>query len=88
MPTTISVTPGVASTPRPLYRYNFYGWDFGGPVYLPRFGKVENQFGMAREKLFFFISQEYYHQLVPQLAAVNIRVPTAAERAGDFGAQD
>ena len=23
---------GPASTPRALYRYNYYGWDFGGPV--------------------------------------------------------
>src|SRR5206468_7790339 len=34
--------------------------------------------------LFFFISQEYYRQLVPQAASVNILVPTAAERGGDF----
>ena len=33
--------------------------------------------------MFFFISQEYYNQLVPA-GATNIRVPTAAERAGDF----
>jgi outer membrane receptor protein involved in Fe transport len=63
--------------PRPLYRYNFYGWDVGGPVYIP---KVVN----GKDKLFFFISQEYYRQLVPQAASVNIRVPTDAERTGDF----
>jgi outer membrane receptor protein involved in Fe transport len=66
-----------AGFPRPLYRYNFYGWDFGGPVYIPR---VVN----GRNKLFFFISQEYYRQLVPQAASMNIRVPTEAERSGDF----
>ena len=66
-----------AGFPRPLYRYNFYGWDIGGPVIIP---KVIN----GRNKLFFFISQEYYRQLVPQAASVNIRVPTAAERSGDF----
>ena len=63
--------------PRPLYRYNFYGWDFGGPVIIPH---VVN----GRNKLFFFISQEYYRQLVPQAASINILVPTAAERTGDF----
>ncbi len=62
---------------RPLYRYNFYGWDLGGPVYIPR---VVN----GRNKLFFFVSQEYYRQLVPQAASMNIRVPTEAERGGDF----
>jgi len=63
--------------PRPLYRYNFYGWDLGGPVIIPH---VVN----GRNKLFFFISQEYYRQLVPQAASINILVPTAAERTGDF----
>jgi outer membrane receptor protein involved in Fe transport len=58
-------------TARPLYRFNFYGWDFGGPV------------PGGKGKLFFFINQEYYDQLVPE-AARNIRVPTAAERRGDF----
>jgi hypothetical protein len=66
-----------AGFPRPLYRYNFYGWDAGGPVYIP---KIVN----GKDKLFFFISQEYYRQLVPQAASMNIRVPTEAERAGDF----
>lgn len=63
--------------PRPLYRYNYYGWDFGGPVLIP---KVIN----GKNKLFFFISQEYYSQLVPQASSVNILVPTAAEKTGDF----
>jgi hypothetical protein len=63
--------------PRPLYRYNYYGWDFGGPVLIP---KLFN----GRNKVFFFISQEYYNQLVPQASSVNILVPTAAERMGDF----
>ncbi|MEP6903503.1 MAG: carboxypeptidase regulatory-like domain-containing protein, partial [Actinomycetota bacterium] len=71
-------------TPRPLYRYNFYGFDFGGPVYLPRFGEGGKPYWSGKKRLFFFINQEYYNQLVPQLAAVNIRVPTAAERNGDF----
>lgn len=66
-----------AGFPRPLYRYNYYGWDLGGPVIIP---KVVN----GRDKLFFFISQEYYSQLVPQQSSVNILVPTAAERNGDF----
>src|SRR5262247_2807922 len=61
---------------RPLYRYNFYGWDFGGPV--PFVGSKNER------KLFFFVNQEYYSQLVPQASSMNIRVPTAAERGGDF----
>ncbi len=69
---------------RPLYRFNFYGWDFGGPVVTPRFGEGGPAIWNGKGKLFFFINQEYYNQLVPQLAAVNIRVPTTLERNGDF----
>jgi hypothetical protein len=61
---------------RPLYRFNYYGWDFGGPV--PFVGSK------SERKLFFFINQEYYSQLVPQASSVNIRVPTADERNGNF----
>jgi hypothetical protein len=61
---------------RPLHRFKDYGWDFGGPV--PWLGSKDNY------KLFFFFAQEYYDQLVPQATAVNIRVPTEAERRGDF----
>jgi Carboxypeptidase regulatory-like domain/TonB-dependent Receptor Plug Domain len=74
---------GPASTPRALYRYNYYGWDFGGPVILPKFGEGGPSLWNGKQKMFFFISQEYYNQLVPT-GATNIRVPTAAERAGDF----
>jgi hypothetical protein len=63
--------------PRPLYRYNYYGWNVGGPVIVP---KVYN----GKNKLFFFVSQEYYHQLVPQASSNNILVPTAAEKTGNF----
>ena len=38
----------------------------------------------ADPKMFFFAAQEYYDQLVPQTASVNIRVPTELERAGNF----
>jgi hypothetical protein len=66
-----------AGFPRSLYRYDYYGWHLGGPVWIP---KVYN----GKNKLFFFISQEYYHQLVPQASPMNILVPTAAEKTGDF----
>lgn len=66
-----------AGFPRNLYRYNFWGYDVGGPVVIPHLVN-------GRNKLFFFFSSEIYDQLVPQAASVNIRTPTAAERAGDF----
>jgi outer membrane receptor protein involved in Fe transport len=65
-----------AGFPRPTYRFNYYGWDFGGPIPVSK--------SKSDRKIFFFAAQEYYDQLVPQAASVNIRVPTAAERGGDF----
>ena len=64
--------------PRPVYRYNYYGYDFEGPVYIPRL-----PFNKSREKLFFFWSQQYYRQFVPG-ATSSLYMPTAAERTGDF----
>jgi hypothetical protein len=61
--------------PRPFYSYDYYGWDFGGPV--PFVGSKENP------KLF-FLAQEYYEQQTPAANPTNTRVPTEAERHGDF----
>ena len=65
-------------TPKPEYRYNYFGYDVGGPVLIPKTG-----FNSGRDKLFFFWSQEYYRQRVPG-GLDQFRVPTALERAGDF----
>lgn len=72
--------------PRNLYRYDYGGFDIGGPVYLPKpvFGPLGG-WNQGKDKLFFFFSQEFYEQLIPE-AARNIRVPTLAERSGDFSA--
>lgn len=64
--------------PRPLYRYNYYGFDIGGPVIIPG-----ARFNHGRDKLFFFFNQEHYRQIVPDPRS-SIQVPTAAERDGDF----
>lgn len=68
---------------RNLYRFNSGGFDIGGPIYLPRFGEGGPALWSGKNKLFFFYSQEHYRQLVPETAR-NIRVPTVAERGGDF----
>lgn len=67
---------GSGGNPRSLFRLNDVGFTIGGPVLIP---KVIN----GRQKLFFFVSQEYQRQLRPQ-GVRNITVPTAAERIGDF----
>jgi hypothetical protein len=51
------------------YRYNFVGYNIGGPV--------------LKDKLFFFWSQEFYEQLVPN-GLTQFYTPTELERTGDF----
>jgi hypothetical protein len=63
--------------PRPLFRYNDPGYTIGGPIYIPKL--LER----TKHKAFFFFSQEWQKQLVPN-SAKNVLVPTAAERKGDF----
>jgi hypothetical protein len=62
--------------PKPPYRFNYYGWDFGGR--LPFLGTKQDP------KVFFFLAQEYYDQQTPAATPTNVLVPTAAERNGDF----
>jgi Carboxypeptidase regulatory-like domain/TonB-dependent Receptor Plug Domain len=68
-------TDGYPSRPRNFYRYNYQGYNIGGPVLLPK--------NFLKDKLFFFWSQDWQEQLLPQ-AARQSRVPTAAEINGDF----
>lgn len=63
---------------RALYRYNYAGYQIGGPVIVPGTG-----FNRSRDRLFFFFGQEYYRQLIPG-GINNIRVPTQNELAGNF----
>jgi Carboxypeptidase regulatory-like domain len=56
-------------------RYNQFGFNIGGPVYLPKILPT-------REKVFFMVSEEW---LVRRLASTaTATVPTDAMRAGDF----
>ena len=68
----------LSSRPRALYRYNYYGFDVSGPIYIPKL------FNRSKSKLFFFYNEEWYKQLVPQASAQNVEMPTALERNGDF----
>ena len=62
---------------RGLYRYNFAGYNIGGPVFIP------GKFNKNKDKLFFFIGQEWQNQLAPN-GLRNVLVPTELERKGDF----
>jgi hypothetical protein len=79
----VNPTTGIQNNQRNFYRYNQQGFNIGGPVYLPKklFGPIGEE--KTKEKLFFFFSQEYQEQLVPQSARQS-RVPTALEVAGNF----
>src|SRR2546423_3409451 len=63
--------------PRKLFRFNDQGYTFGGPIYIP------GHFNRSKDKLFFFLSQEYQRQLKPN-DEKDRTVPTALERQGDF----
>lgn len=63
--------------PKSGYHYQDFGFTFGGPVYIP------GKFNTGKNKLFFFWSEQWQRQLVPS-GQRNVRIPTDAERNGDF----
>ena len=68
----------LSGSPKPELRYNVYGWNVGGPVWIP---KVYNT---ARKKTFFFWNQEWRKFVV----GTEVYAPAIpqAERNGDFSA--
>ena len=66
-----------------FFRFNNFGYTVGGPVYLPKFGEGGPSVWSGKNKLYFFVSQEFQKQLRPQ-ANRNVTMPTALERTGDF----
>ena len=70
-----SPDPLIAGHPE-AFRYNQFGWNLNGPVYIP------GHFNTSRQKLFFLAGQEYvrYRRSPTQTG----KVPTMAMRNGDF----
>lgn len=66
----------VTGLPKPRYRFDYFGYNIGGPVLVPRINS-------NRDKLFFFWSQEFLPRKSPTRQG-RIMVPTALERQGDF----
>jgi hypothetical protein len=62
--------------PKARDRYHLYGYTIGGPVYIP------GKFNKAKDKLFFFWSQELTGSSGSQSSQVT--TPTQIERNGDF----
>ena len=64
------------STPRPPFRYNNFGYTFGGPVFIP------GHYNTDKSKTFFFWSQEWRRTRQP---ATNILgLPSPQELTGNF----
>jgi hypothetical protein len=60
----------------PALRYNDFGYNIGGPVYIP------NRYNTGRNKTFFFFSEEF--RRVITYATVTAIVPTDNEKKGIF----
>jgi len=58
------------------YKKNDFGYTIGGPVYIP------GAYNQQKEKTFFFWSQEWRRERVPN--SFNVPVPYSAERTGNF----
>ena len=76
-------TDGKPRAPVPKLRYNNFGGTFSGPVTLPKFGEVGRSIYQAKNKTFFFFSEEA-RRIRRATTAATATVPTSAQRAGDF----
>jgi hypothetical protein len=70
-----------AGLKRALYRFNYWGFNYGGPLPLFRFG--EGGPSLIKNKAFFFFNLEKPHTITPT-DPVFVTVPTALERQGNF----
>jgi hypothetical protein len=68
---------GRAISPRPILRYNNFGWNLAGPVWIPKI------YPRGGDRTFFFFSQEF-RRIIRQPAESFVTVPTLREREGDF----
>jgi len=70
------------TTKAPLYRRQDFGFNFGGPLYIP------GVFNTKKDKTFYFFSEEFRLEKSPMgpggSTDFNQAVPTLAERSGDF----
>ncbi|MDT5121361.1 MAG: hypothetical protein QOC96_843 [Acidobacteriota bacterium] len=73
-----------AGQPKPKLRYNNFGFNFSGPLYLPRFGEGGKSVWNGKNKAFFFWNEEWRREIRGLVPPLQSKVPTAAERIGDF----
>ncbi len=60
-----------------------FGFNIGGPIYMPNFGEGGRSIWSGKDKSFFFFDYEGRRQLIGNTQTVT-SLPTAAERAGQF----
>ncbi|MGH9662490.1 MAG: carboxypeptidase regulatory-like domain-containing protein, partial [Bryobacteraceae bacterium] len=68
----------VKGTTFPPFRYNQYGFTFGGPVVLPKYN--------GKNKTFFFVDYEGFRR--NSLSSADRTIPTLAIKRGDFAAEN
>jgi hypothetical protein len=73
-----------AGQPRPTLRYNNFGFNFNGPMILPRFGEGGKSTWNGKNRAFFFWNEEWRREQRGLVPPLQFLVPTAAERLGDF----
>lgn len=80
--TADQVAQGLTKQPRPIDRFNQFGFRLGGPVILPRIGSGGPAFTKDRDRTFFFFVYEGLRRQLP--GAPISTVPDAQYRSGDF----
>lgn len=73
---------GEERLPRNRDNQNDFGFNVGGPIYLPRFGEGGPSIWSGKNKAFFFFNYEGYR--FKEGANTIVTVPTAKMRTGDF----
>lgn len=77
------VNRNIGCLEKPLDRQFDYGFSVSGPVILPAFGEGGPTYLSGRDKTFFFFNYGGYRTF--QSESVDVTVPTARMRNGDFG---
>src|SRR5437868_5827081 len=67
-----------AHLPRQAFRYNQFGWNLNGPIFIP------GHFNKDRSKLFFVVGQEWVKYNHDDTTSATLKVPTALMRTGNF----
>jgi hypothetical protein len=73
-----------AGQPKPTLRYNNFGFNFNGPMILPRFGEGGKSTWNGKNRAFFFWNEEWRREIRGLVPPLQFLVPTAQERIGDF----